>query len=66
MIRLSSKKRYQTKLAYNRDYNKRTYKSISIRLNQIKDIDVIKKLMTQESIKDYICMLVRRDLNEIK
>lgn len=66
MIRLSSKKRYQNKLEYNREYNKRTYKSISIRLNQIKDMDVIKKLMMQESIKDYICKLVRRDLNEIK
>ena len=66
MIRLSSKKRYKKKLEYNRDYNKRTYKSISIRLNQIKDVDVIKKLMMQESIKDYICKLVRRDLNETK
>ena len=54
---------YKKKLKAVRDYNKLHYKAYTIRLDYVKDADIINWLGTTKSIKGYICKLIRQDIN---
>lgn len=54
---------YKKRLELVRKYNKLHYKAITIRLDYVKDADVINCLSTTSSIKGYICKLIREDIN---
>ena len=54
---------YKKRLQMVRDYNKAHYKAYTIRLDYVKDADIINWLGTTKSIKSYICKLIREDIN---
>lgn len=45
------------------DYNKETYKVITLRINKNSDADIIGKLEEQKSINAYLINLIRKDIN---
>lgn len=45
------------------DYNKETYKVITLRINRNTDADIIEKLEEQKSTNAYLLNLVRKDMN---
>lgn len=46
----------------NNDYKRKTYKSIMLRMRYDEDEDVLAKLESVESKKDYIVDLIRKDI----
>ena len=45
------------------EYNKETYKVITLRINRNTDADIIEKLEEQKSINAYLINLMRKDMN---
>ena len=45
------------------DYNKDTYKVVTLRINRNTDADIIEKLEEQKSINAYLLNLVRKDMS---
>ena len=56
---------YQKKLKLVNAYNKEHYKALTIRLDRVKDLDIIEWLENFESPKRYICDCIRRDINKL-
>lgn len=54
---------YKKKLELVRAYNKEHYKAITIRLDYVKDADIINWLQNFDSNKRYICEVIRKDMN---
>lgn len=54
---------YKKKLELVRAYNKEHYKAITIRLDYVKDADIINWLSNFDSNKKYICEVIRKDMN---
>ena len=50
------------KAEYTKDYNKKNYKSISIRLNNDQDADLIKWLNEQPNLTEFLRKLLRSDM----
>lgn len=50
---------------YRNDYNKEHYKSISLRLDKVKDRDVIEWLLSKDNIKQYLVELINKDIEEV-
>ena len=44
------------------EFNKATYKAVTVRLNRMKDRDVIKHLGTVHAVNSYIVNLIREDM----
>lgn len=57
------KEQYLKKLKLVRAYNKEHYKAITIRLDYVKDADIINWLSNFKSNKKYICEVIRKDMN---
>ena len=55
---------YQKKLEYNNDYNRKNYRSFSIRYNITDEADIIQWLETKESKKEYITELIQNDMRK--
>ena len=56
---------YQKKLKLVNAYNKEHYKALTIRLDRVKDLDIIEWLENFESPKRYICDCIRRDMKKL-
>lgn len=56
------KEQYLKKLKLVNAYNKEHYKAITIRLDYVKDRDIIDFLENIESNKTYICALIRESI----
>ena len=49
---------------YNNDYNKKTYKLISLRLRKKEDANIINFLKTKKSINSYLLDLIKEDMKK--
>ena len=57
------KEQYLKKLKLVNAYNKEHYKAITIRLDYVKDADIIQWIRHFDSPKKYICSCIRKDMN---
>lgn len=55
---------YETRLEYNNTYNRNNYKSFSMRLNNNDEADLIDWLKSQDSTKEYLVSLIRKDMEK--
>lgn len=55
---------YETRLEYNNTYNRNNYKSFSMRLNNNDETDLIDWLKSQDSTKEYLVSLIRKDMEK--
>ena len=55
-------------IKYIYEYNRKTYKAYSLRINKNKDADIIEFLKHKESVNNYLIELIRRDMevNKVK
>lgn len=61
---MSGKSEYSRKLDYNNAYNRRTYKSFSVRFNKNTESEIIQWLESRGSLKDYIVGLITKDMEK--
>lgn len=64
MPKSTDKQAYENKLAYNNEYNRKNYRSFSIRFNREDEKKIIKWLEKKKNIKQYLKTLIVRDMNE--
>ena len=57
---------YQRKLDYNNAYNRKNYRSFSVRYNNKKEKKIISWLEKQDSIKSYVTSLILADMEKNK
>lgn len=50
------------KIAYNAEYNRKTYHNYTIRFNQQTEADIIRRISEEGGPKDYITRLIRADI----
>ena len=62
----TKKTSYDNKLEYNNTYNRNNYRSFSMRLNNEKEKDIIQWLESQDSLKDYLLTLIKKDIEKSK
>lgn len=55
---------YQKKLKYNNEYNRKNYRSFSIRFNINDEADIISWLESKEGVKSYLNDLIRSDMKK--
>lgn len=55
---------YESRLEYNNTYNRNNYKSFSMRLNNNEEADLIDWLKSQDSTKEYLVSLIRKDMEK--
>lgn len=55
---------YETRLEYNNTYNRNNYKSFSMRLNNNDEADLIDWLKSQDSTKEYLVSIIRKDMEK--
>lgn len=55
---------YESRLEYNNTYNRTNYKSFSMRLNINEEADLIDWLKSQDSTKEYLVNLIRKDMEK--
>ena len=63
---MAVKTEYSKKLTYNNAYNRKTYKSFSVRFNKNTEAEYIDWLSSKESLKDYLTGLIDKDMNKVK
>lgn len=61
---MAGKSEYSRKLDYNNAYNRKTYKSYSVRFNRNTESDLIQWLESKESLKEYIVSLIEKDMEK--
>ncbi len=64
MPKSTDKQAYENKLAYNNEYNRKNYRSFSIRFNREDEKKIIKWLEKKKNLKQYLKTLIVRDMNE--
>ncbi|MBR3356286.1 MAG: hypothetical protein IKG46_00345 [Solobacterium sp.] len=55
---------YQKKLQYNNEYNRKNYRSFSIRFNIKDEADIIEWLESKEGVKSYVTELIQNDIRK--
>lgn len=55
---------YSKKLDYNNAYNRKTYKSFSVRFNKTSETEIIEWLESKDSLKDYFVELIKKDMEK--
>lgn len=55
---------YQRKLDYNNAYNRKNYRSFSIRYNNLSEKKIISWLEKQPSVKGYVTLLIAKDMEK--
>lgn len=55
---------YSKKLDYNNAYNRKTYKSFSVRFNKKTETDLIAWLESKDSLKEYFVELIKKDMEK--
>lgn len=63
-IIMAGKSEYSRKLDYNNAYNRKTYKSFSVRFNKNSESELIQWLESKEGLKDYIVVLIKKDMEK--
>lgn len=64
MPKSTDKQAYENKLAYNNEYNRKNYRSFSIRFNREDEKKIIKWLEKKTNLKQYLKSLIIKDMNE--
>ena len=59
---MKSKSNYEKRLEYNNTYNRNNYRSFSMRLHNENEADLIEWIESQDSVKEYLLSLVRKDI----
>lgn len=55
---------YSKKLDYNNAYNRKNYKSFSVRFNKTSETELIEWLESKESLKEYVVELIKKDMKK--
>ncbi len=55
---------YSKKLDYNNAYNRKTYKSFSVRFNKTSETEIIEWLESKDSLKEYFVELIKKDMEK--
>ena len=55
---------YQKKLKYNNEYNRKNYRSFSIRFNISDEAEIIEWLESRDGVKAYLNDLIRSDMKK--
>ena len=63
---MKSKSNYEKRLEYNNTYNRNNYRSFSMRLHNENEADLIEWIESQDSVKEYLLSLVRKDIEKSK
>lgn len=63
---MKSKSNYEKRLEYNNTYNRNNYRSFSMRLHNENETDLIEWIESQDSVKEYLLSLVRKDIENLK
>ncbi len=63
MPKSTDKRAYENKLAYNNEYNRKNYRSFSIRFNREDEKKIIKWLEKKKNLKHYVKSLIVQDMN---
>lgn len=66
MLEMKSKSNYEKRLEYNNTYNRNNYRSFSMRLHNENEADLIEWIESQESVKEYLLSLVKKDIEKSK
>lgn len=64
MPKSTDKQAYENKLAYNNEYNRKNYRSFSIRFNREDEKKIIKWLEKKTNLKQYLKSLIIKDMND--
>ena len=66
ILKMKSKSNYEKRLEYNNTYNRNNYRSFSMRLHNENEADLIEWIESQDSVKEYLLSLVRKDIEKSK